>query len=136
MADQRAHAKTTAGLGFDLFITLLPAWLSMSAGFVALILYTWFYKMSWAGCLWALACTAAGSLIGIVFGVPRSANDSDAVNTNMEQISDWLTKLLVGAGLVELKDLSHNLDLAAHYIAPALSSDAMKTGPALTSVAA
>jgi len=147
MARQPSQSKPFAGLQFDLFITLLPAWFSMLAGFIALLLYTFFYRISWAGILWALACTGAGSLIGIVFGVPRSGN-TDAVyppggrqaalhpNTNMEQISDWLTKLLVGAGLVELKDLSRNLDLAAQYIAPALASEAMKTGPALTSVAA
>ncbi|WP_446011014.1 hypothetical protein [Candidatus Electrothrix sp.] len=27
------------------------------------------------------------------------------INTNLEQISDWLTKMLVGAGLVEFKEL-------------------------------
>jgi len=146
MAGQPAQPKLPGGLGLDLFITLLPAWLSMAVGFAALILYTWLYKISWAGFLWALACTGAGSLIGIVFGVPRSAGDSVSSfgdrhsalhpNTNMEQISDWLTKLLVGAGLVELKDLSRSLNLAAQYVARALASEAMKPGPALTSVAA
>ena len=63
--------------------------------------------------MWALACLADGSLLGIVFGIPRSASqihftrpEDDRpefqANTNMEQISDWLTKILVGAGLVDL----------------------------------
>ena len=42
----------------------------------------------------------------------------------MEQISDWLTKLLVGAGLVELKSLPHYLHTAAHYVAGSLGKPA------------
>jgi transcription initiation factor TFIIIB Brf1 subunit/transcription initiation factor TFIIB len=54
----------------------------------------------------------------------------------MEQISDWLTKLLVGAGLVELKQLPAAIDSAAQYIAPAMASSTLTVGPALVSVAA
>jgi tetratricopeptide (TPR) repeat protein len=38
------------------------------------------------------------------------------VNTNLEQISDWLTKILVGVGLIELKELGHAVPNAARYI--------------------
>jgi len=88
----------------------------------------------------------AGSLLGIVFGIPRSASQAPytgqpdmpdlQANTNMEQISDWLTKLLVGAGLVQLKELPHSIDSAARYVAPALASKGETGGPALTSIAA
>jgi tetratricopeptide (TPR) repeat protein len=60
-----------------------------------------------------------GGLLGFIFGIPRSltgdqpatgpgpGNATDAAahsrpNTNLEQISDWLTKILVGAGLTTL----------------------------------
>jgi hypothetical protein len=68
--------------------------------------------------LMVAASFAVGGLIGFLFGIPRSlqehavtvpaatgmANEqpSYAVNTNLEQISDWLTKILVGIGLVEV----------------------------------
>jgi hypothetical protein len=51
-----------------------------------------------------------GGLLGFIFGVPKTlavgsrtagggpANTS-RTNTNLEQISDWLTQILVGAGL-------------------------------------
>jgi hypothetical protein len=55
----------------------------------------------------AAAALGVGGLIGFLFGVPRSAARPEdtagpAANTNLEQISDWLTKLLVGAGLVQI----------------------------------
>lgn len=71
---------------------------------------------SWAdGFRWVLYMLAAASvsvILGLIFGVPRARADFSAEateryssNSNLEQISDWLTKLLVGAGLVELKSL-------------------------------
>jgi hypothetical protein len=53
----------------------------------------------------------AGALLGLLFGIPftsnaatngSTSNSKYRGNTNLEQISDWLTKLLVGAGLVQL----------------------------------
>ncbi|HEX8291927.1 MAG TPA: tetratricopeptide repeat protein [Pyrinomonadaceae bacterium] len=85
--------------------------------------------------LWALACIAVGSLVGFLFGIPRVLQGdnpppapppappaagaeasaphqtaapktySQRVNTNLEQISDWLTKIIVGLGLVELRNI-------------------------------
>ena len=67
---------------------------------------------------WAPALCSA-----LFLGRPRSASqpsDKSQVgmadlqaNTNMERISDWLTKILVGAGLVELKGLPRAIDSAA-----------------------
>ena len=90
------------------------------------------------GLLVAGASLLVGSLLGFLFGIPRwlatdnptppeqganggtAANDQSGSgrytpNTNLEQISDWLTKALVGVGLVELKSLSnalHNLTVS------------------------
>ena len=121
---------------------VIPISLSICAGFVALL----FLRIPVPGYLWALACLAGGSLLGIVFGIPRSASQpsekSDAgvadlqANTNMEQISDWLTKILVGAGLVELKGLPHAIYLAAQYVAPAIAPNGAPSSPALESIAA
>lgn len=41
------------------------------------------------------------------------------VNTNLEQISDWVTKILVGIGLVELQNLPEQINRSASYIADA-----------------
>ena len=76
----------------------------------------------------AAAAFSVGGLLGFLFGIPRtlqqesppptppasagaapaSVNSSDYrqnVNTNLEQISHWLTKILVGVGLTQLRDV-------------------------------
>jgi len=45
---------------------------------------------------------AAESKSGIV---PRSAGYQLIINTNLDDVSDWLTKILLGVGLVELQKL-------------------------------
>ena len=121
--------STISAFGVSAMITLAPAWMSTTIGFGALL----WARIPVNGFVWALACLAVGSLVGVVFGIPRaleqhqSANRESFIkttraNTNMEQISDWLTKILVGAGLVELKELPPNLDVAAHYVGSSLTS--------------
>jgi hypothetical protein len=72
------------------------------------------------------AAFCSGGILGFLFGIPKSisqpgetkadtnasANESASrklyrSNTNLEEMSDWLTKIIVGAGLVGLKDLLH-----------------------------
>ena len=45
------------------------------------------------------------------------------INTNLEDISDWLTKMIVGIGLVELRSAPHHLSLFAAYIGKGLGPD-------------
>ena len=75
--------------------------------------------------LMASACTVSGWLLGLLFGIPRSLarpsstvapsaqdnaagadvskrNATSRANTNLEDISDWLTKTIVGVGLTQL----------------------------------
>lgn len=71
---------------------------------------------------WALSllCSssfmALGWAVGFLFGVPRTAADDTKSNTNLEQISDWLTKVLVGVGLTQLQKIPTKLALLAAYI--------------------
>ena len=52
-----------------------------------------------------------------------SAGASTAVNTNLEQISDWLTKIIVGVTLVESKEVLDHLSNAAHMMAGSLGGE-------------
>lgn len=70
--------------------------------------------------------SAVGTLIGFLFGIPRTLQDekllasdgsSQSVNTNLEQISDWLTKILVGVALTQLHSLRGELTQLANYFA-------------------
>src|SRR4051812_35467695 len=54
---------------------------------------------------------AGGGLIGFLFGVPRvdatqGAQSGITSNTNLEQVSDWLTKIIVGVSLVEFAQIN------------------------------
>ena len=89
-----------------------------------------------------VASLSAGALLGFLFGIPRGhaetkkvdkgaaepahgATDSQgpeyAPSTNLEQVSDWLTKIIVGVGLVEMSKLRRALGAAG-----ALVSDSIK----------
>ncbi|GAA0907263.1 hypothetical protein [Virgisporangium aurantiacum] len=78
----------------------------------------------------AAASAVAGGLLGFLFGVPRAAAGpgSDGApssrryraNTNLEQISDWLTKILVGVGLVQFDQLIFFGGRLLRGVAPAL----------------
>ena len=97
----------------------------------------------WIALLWALGCLAVGALAGFVFGIPRVQQDepvdqqADATaqarveplthrkytllaNTNLEQISDWLTKIIVGVGLVESKQIPGYLGRVSRYVGRAI----------------
>jgi hypothetical protein len=70
----------------------------------------------WGACATALVIGSsaflAGGFTGFLFGIPRTItapgpNPSTGVtqfqgNTNLEQVSDWLTKIIVGVGLVQI----------------------------------
>jgi tetratricopeptide (TPR) repeat protein len=106
------------------------------------------------GMLWSLACTACGFVVGFLFGVPRVVEDGTArspalderarasaarhrlaVNTNLTQISDWLTKIIVGVGLVELKQIPDHLARAGDYIGRALQPQATQANAETPSLA-
>lgn len=88
--------------------------------------------------MWALAWFVAGFLFGFLFGIPKvpqngktdahpgESTDENApqevpyqlrVNTNLEEISDWLTKMLVGATLTQLVKVPSKINDAARFMA-------------------
>ena len=91
------------------------------------------------GVMAAGASLLVGGILGFLFGIPRtlqeerqSAETTDGAmtrgrelpvyraNTNLEQISDWLTKILVGVGLTQIATLPSRLDQLATYLASGL----------------
>lgn len=98
------------------------------ASLLAILVYTWGDWDSLA-VAWLVAGGAfvAGGLLGFLFGIPRSlAGARDAAdagdyspNTNLEQISDWLTKILVGVGLVQFTILAQHAGELVEFLGPA-----------------
>lgn len=84
-----------------------------------------FVSVTSVGLVMAAASLALGGLLGFIFGIPRflqegrpTTPDEDAAdsaknnrhapyagNTSLEQISDWLTKILIGVGLTQLANI-------------------------------
>lgn len=90
------------------------------------------------GFLIAVAFLFFGMFIGFIFGIPRILsqesrplepysseekqyhNNLYGENSNFDQISDWLTKILVGVGLTQLIRVPAALQQYSEYIGPAL----------------
>lgn len=94
------------------------------------------------GAATAGASFAVGGIAGFIFGVPRSIQELPANqpaegelaagapaqtyslgfvgNTSLEQISDWLTKIIVGVGLTQLANIPSGLSAIGQFLAPSL----------------
>lgn len=113
---------------------------SVLAGLCIMVLFAVGGAWSWRSSLrlaansliLAGAALLVGGLLGFLFAIPRrdtqrltETNGSRySANTNLEQISDWLTKILVGAGLTQLSKIGETLTSVADFFAPALRGDA------------
>ena len=100
---------------------------SNSAGFLA-ILASPVHNQATAA-LWAMMCIAAGAFIGFLFGVPKVnptvIDGADLLpNTNIETVSDWLTKIIVGVGLINFKEIGGFLSSTSNELAASLAMDA------------
>lgn len=102
-------------------------------GFILLSIY------SLAGDRWAevfatismvmLSSFSVGALIGFIFGIPRTLQEDKTEgvksNSNLEQLSDWLTKIIVGVGLVESKQLFELIGSLAEKLSVGFSNSPM-----------
>lgn len=106
------------------------------------------WSIALSGVTIAFASGAVGALLGLLFGVPRALRNPSPTaspapsaagsvdvsagvagsagpsgyeaNTNLEDVSDWLTKLLLGAGLTQLGRVPTALSHLGAYLAPGL----------------
>ena len=92
-----------------------------------------------------MAALLTGILAGFILGVPKLVSSgqvkvpdgSPSPNTNLGDISDWLTKLLLGAGLVSLGRLGGPIGRLIDNVASGLhASAANPSAVALAKVAA
>lgn len=87
------------------------------------------------GALLAFAFASIGGLVGFLFGIPRQVRQPDKNTsnpgdeksiqqetprdaTNLEQVSDWLTKIILGAGLTQLIKIPGLLKALGEYFKP------------------
>ena len=79
------------------------------------------------------SCFCIGGLLGFLFGIPRLLNNSSDLdklkdknqiieNDNLVQISDWVTKIIVGVGLTQFYQISTSLMNLGEYLSPIFNS--------------
>jgi MFS family permease len=82
--------------------------------------------------LLAACAFALGSLLGFLFGIPQylakeKSTDADRAtylpNTNLTQISDWLTKIIIGVGLVQFSQLTSTIGDLGDELASSLGGE-------------
>jgi CheY-like chemotaxis protein len=134
----------------DFWITACFIVASNLLGFIFILLQPSGNRVTAA--LWALSCLASGGIVGFLFGIPRVLQDDNApnaevneneenkdpantskpfyrmqVNTNLEQISDWLTKIIVGVGLIEMRRIPELLNSLSGFLAAGLGERSAET---------
>ena len=76
-------------------------------------------RILFIGLLLALSSFISSFFTGTLFGMPKRNNvkDSDySLNNSLVEISDWLTKIIVGLGLVNLKEIPGYLMSLGEYV--------------------
>lgn len=88
-------------------------------------------KAAYISLLVALGSFVCGFFTGMLFGMPKRNNDvkSDyTLNNSLVEISDWLTKIIVGLGLINLKEIPVLLKNAGDEIASSIGNTGDKSG--------
>ena len=122
--------------------------ITLCLGFACVLLYSFqsredFFSIAFSALLLSGASLFIGGILGFLFGIPKTlqperddtkntdgsneaqTNTDYRPNTNLEQVSDWLTKMLLGVGLTQLVLIPDHLRRIGRSIAPALGqSDA------------
>ena len=148
MASNESDSKVDnkSGLSDDFKRTYLFFYGFLVFGLLIVLIGQW-SKHPLAALLWSVACLATGGFVGFLFGIPKVAQPDASgstspglpagspftgpspnaaagyrllVNTNLTDISDWLTKIIVGLTLIELQKIPQNLNSASLFIADSL----------------
>lgn len=134
--------------------------LMMLGGFASILIYSFQFALPQAFSVLSIAIIIAGAaltvggLLGFLFGIPRTLrNDRLAVtvvepgktdashrtqlaedyaaNTNLEQISDWFTKILVGVGLTQIPTIRQEMANLIAYLQPGFGNSSSFTAALL-----
>lgn len=123
-------------LGFAMIICISINNFKFSTDEIAIYLITTFIFSLGLLVVIAGASFMSGGLIGFLFGIPRilqnnSENNKDILiketviiqNDNLVQVSDWLTKIIVGVGLTQLHNIPFALKSLGDFIQVSASSN-------------
>lgn len=146
-ADEKSHTRIAMT---DSQKALRALAVAMLAGVCGIFIYAahaggreGFLGIASIGMLLAGGSALAGGAVGFLFGIPRTLQGDDAAkrnsgtqfdptsspsrtdylaNTNLEQISDWLTKILVGVGLTQVVEIRSGVEKLTKFFAKGLGN--------------
>ena len=74
-------------------------------------------KILFIGIILGIAAFISSFFTGTIFGVPRRNKNSDnSLSNSLVEISDWLSKIIIGLTLVNLKEIPDYLNSLGEYI--------------------
>jgi hypothetical protein len=83
--------------------------------------------------LLAGSALTGGCLVGFIFAIPKSVSNSEInliktgkgyiSNDNLVQVSDWLTKIIVGVGLTKLTSIPYYIQSMGSYVGKSIGGD-------------
>ena len=84
-----------------------------------------FWSVASVGIMTSAAALIVGVLVGFLFGLPQTRQQSDSTallstSSKLDEVADWLTKILVGLGLVQLGAVAGGVDDLGASVVPAL----------------
>lgn len=115
-----------AGPGWAVLLVALLLLLCNAAGFLAVLVGVTVNLPT--AQMWMMMCLAVGGLLGFLFAVPRagtkaSSGDTLEPNRNIEAISDWLTKIIIGLGLINFRQIGDLLTTRSAVLSTTLKVD-------------
>jgi len=122
-----AHARAaTPGQSGATFLVAMTLLLCNAAGFLTILLGV--RTSLGTAAMWMMMCLAGGGLVGFLFAVPRvnakAANAELLVpNRNIEAMSDWLSKIIVGLGLINFREIGTAINDRAATLSLSLKVD-------------
>lgn len=107
-------------LGVPVFGLICIGFYSCTAQFMGHIAHAFGLFVLTAGATFLL-----GALLGFLFAIPKASEvktenggkQGYRANTNLEQISDWLTKILLGVGLTQMDEISNKISSISQSMA-------------------
>lgn len=84
-----------------------------------------FWSVASVGIMTSAAALLAGVLVGFLFGLPRTREQSESTallstSSKLDEVADWLTKILVGLGLVQLGAVAGGVGDLGSSVVPGL----------------
>ncbi|CAN1575492.1 hypothetical protein MCETHM1_03730 [Flavobacteriaceae bacterium] len=110
---KEAEASVLLTLYMGLFLGLIPV-----IGF-PITIPEMGIKILFIGLILGIAAFISSFFTGTLFGMPKRSNIKErdySLNNSLVEISDWLTKIIVGLGLVNLKEIPDFLISLGEYV--------------------